>query len=116
MGRFLLFLIILVDLIAIGCTYLYGAIIVPNIFNLVIWVLDILGRFLFYLLSWGWLPHLPVIPLPLALTLVLVTRNRIWGLLWLGFSMLMRLSSFRASPLFQRFAPANAQHGEQSQR
>jgi hypothetical protein len=38
---------LLVDLIAIGCAYLCGAIIVPNIFNLAIWVLDILGRFLY---------------------------------------------------------------------
>jgi len=62
MGRFLVFFILLLDCIAAGCTYLWGAIVVPNILSLMLWLLDNLGRFLFYLLSWGWLPGFPVLP------------------------------------------------------
>lgn len=107
MGRFLVFFAILLDLIAAGCTYVYGAVLVPNVLHLASWLADSFGRFLFYLLSWGWLPHLPVLPFPIDLKQIAATRNRVWGLLWLGLYGLTRLHFFRNNSMMQKRAPAN---------
>jgi hypothetical protein len=107
MGRFFVFLITLVDLLAAGWTYMCGALIVPNVLNLALWLADNLGRFFFYLLAWGWLPHLPIFPLPLNLTQMVAARNQSWGLLWLSFYLLTRLFFLWKSPLMQKTAPAH---------
>lgn len=107
MGRFFVFLSTLLEMLAAGLTYLAGTLVVPNILGLAIWLLAEGGRGVFYLLSWGWLPHLPALPFPLSFSQLAHTRNRSCGLFWLGLYLLMRIRFLWQSPVLQKRAPAN---------
>lgn len=108
MGRFLLFLTIVLDGVAAVLSYLFGATIVPNVFVLLLFVLESMGRLIEFLFGGmlGWLPRIPVMKLP-DLFAIDNTWRITWGLIWLAIYLLCRLVNIADNSLFVRHAPTN---------